>query len=654
MGYGPHQVKGLLYSALLLALLTGGAAAEDREERINAAIPLSVAGQAALEELRRVSTNRAQLAAIEAQFHTKMRLRALQCSQDYSIPANLSNEELRRAHGGEACYSHADAEIADWLGLHSVGFILSMSPLRPLSTVTPAFIVESSAAIQRVQFASKASVGILGSYKDTEIVDLATGAPIFTAAFNNDELLHSVSPNGRLYTTISRGEVRFYDAQNGMLIAAPHWCMITPLCGFHWLDDRSVMVYENNHSEIVDLRSGAHTAFEADFDRIAHVIAVQGTSNEFISFRNAGVMRFRLSYINDQLRIDVLQVDQIKLNLTADENGGVDGSGHRYFNNSDGKVYVTSTETLKTDVIDFGNFFVQHVVPTADPDNIIIAGYVQGGPTMWTFYQYSLREQKLAEIDTESLIGTQFVYNAPRNTLWVMKDTKLARLATLNVKNAVDLQSFIASVGANSRGQQLHDTLAYPPGSAHIVTSRGTIRGVVEPGPAEPVAGPISDLAKDAEIQGIGVYAANNPNATATSPGRYIGTLPGTNVPMYQRPDKPADSNGTQPYVGTIKVRVKASAKPLMLVLSSYSKVFWQISLDPGARLKAILLTGPLGSSVSGQGNVRVVAIGNAYSYALGSPEYTLLQNEVYTWTGKRIGLFQCGYKASDFVVTAL
>jgi hypothetical protein len=168
------------------------------------------------------------------------------------------------------------------------------------------------------------------------------------------------------------------------------------------------------------------------------------------------------------------------------------------------------------------------------------------------------------------------------------------------------------------------------------------------------VAGPISDLAKEAEIQGIGVYAAENPNATVTSPGRYIGNLPGTNVPMYEKPAKPAGSSGTQPHMGTIKVRVKASTKPLMLVLSSYSQVFWQILLDPGTQLKAILLTGPHGSSVSGQGNVRVVAIGNAYSYSLGSPEYTLLQNEVYIWTGKRIGLFQCGYQASDFVIAGL
>lgn len=118
---------------------------------------------------------------------------------------------------------------------------------------------------------------------------------------------------------------------------------------------------------------------------------------------------------------------------------------------------------------------------------------------------------------------------------------------------------------------------------------------------------------------------------------------------IYQRPDKSAESQGNPPYVGTIKVRVQANENPLALVLSSYSKVYRKISLDPGTRLKAILLSGPHGSSMNGQGNVRVVAIGNAYSYVLGSPEYTLLQNEVYTWTGKRIGLFQCGYQASDF-----
>jgi hypothetical protein len=651
-----YELKGLLGFALLLVLIAGGAAADEREERINAAIPLSIAGQSALEELRRVSTDRAQFAAIEQQFHTKMRLRALQCSQDYSIPGNLSNEEIRRAHGGEACYAHADADIAEWLGLHSVGFILSLPSLRPLSTASPAFIVAGSAAIQRVKLASKASVGVLETYKDTQVVDLTTGAPIFTAAFKSDEVILSVSPNGRLYTTTSRGEVRFYDAQNGMLIAAPHWCMVMPGCGFHWLDNRSVMIYsnQNNGSEIVDLRSGVHAPFGANFERIAHLTAVGGARNEFISFANTGLLHFRLNYVDDQPRVDVLQVDQIKLNLNYDDNGGLDGSGRRYFNNSDGKLYITSTDAFKTDVIEFGSFFVQRVIPTTDPDKVIVAGYVMGGSSTWTFYLYSLRGQTLAAIDTGSLLGTQFLYHAARNTLWVMKDTKLALVGTLNVQEAIDRQSFISNVGAVSHGLQTHGTVVLSPGATGIVTSRGAVRGIEGPVPTEAVAGPISDLAKDAELQGIGVYAAENPNAADTGPGRYVGTLAGTNVSIYQRPDKTAESQGNPPYVGTIKVRVQANVNPLVLVLSSYSKVSWQISLDPGARLKAILLSGPHGSSVSGQGNVRVVAIGNAYSYVLGSPEYTLLQNEVYTWTGKRIGLFQCGYQASDFVVAAL
>ena len=139
---------------------------------------------------------------------------------------------------------------------------------------------------------------------------------------------------------------------------------------------------------------------------------------------------------------------------------------------------------------------------------------------------------------------------------------------------------------------------------------------------APPTPGPIADLARDAQILGVGVYAAES--------------------------SKPDDlSSGG----GTVIVRIQPSPNPLMLVLSSFAGINWQLQLAPGVRLKAVLLTGPHGSSVSGQGAARVVAIGSAYSFDLGSYQYQQLQNEVYTWTGKRISLFQCGYQAASFSV---
>jgi hypothetical protein len=88
------------------------------------------------------------------------------------------------------------------------------------------------------------------------------------------------------------------------------------------------------------------------------------------------------------------------------------------------------------------------------------------------------------------------------------------------------------------------------------------------------------------------------------------------------------------------------------------NRIFGAIGVIWGGAIlvRAFITGGPQGhgSTVSGQGAARVAAVGNAYSYSLGGPEYTLLQNEIYTWTGRRIGLFQCGYKASSFAVAGI
>lgn len=100
-----------------------------------------------------------------------------------------------------------------------------------------------------------------------------------------------------------------------------------------------------------------------------------------------------------------------------------------------------------------------------------------------------------------------------------------------------------------------------------------------------------------------------------------------------------------------MQVTVIARQNPIILVLSSFSGVEWHLNVKPDAHLAAVLITGPHGSSVQGQGDVPVVVIGSVYSYVVGSPSYGALQNEVYTWTGKRMGLFQCGMRASQFTV---
>lgn len=639
--------RGFFDRCLLLGALwvfSIASAQGNREDRINRAIPLSVAAQSSLDSLRRFSTDPSQLARLEDQLRTKMRLRALQCSQSYTLAESASDEDIRREHGGDPCIAEFDASLADWLGLHSIGFLLARPPLRPESGRTQPFIRDSAGPIQTLRFAAHAGVAIIESLKDTEVIDMESGVPIFSTLREAEDQVTSVSPNGRIYTAVNRAAIRFYDSSTGALIAAPRWCSIVGRCGFYWLDDRSALMYsaDSQKSLLYDFRTGTQTPFANDTNAVPRVAQLRAPS-EFLTVTNTAATRFRLTYVNDQPREEIIKVVELKRNLLPNDDGGLSADGRYFLALSDGKLFLTSTDTLATDVVDFGQFFGQRLVPTSDPDRLIISGYAMGGPMNTQYYVYAISHRTLAAVDTSRLRNTPFFYQPARQALFELKEDELELVQKIPTEPPVDISAFVARQNKPSSPTVPVTGIMAP--TLPSLTMYGSGK------PPEPVPGVIADLAKDAEIQGIGVYEADTPQAdNGKPPGAYVGTYPGSSISIYQLPPSPPASSTSIP-ASTIHVRVRPGKRPLVLVLSSFAAVDWQLSLDPGTQLKAVLITGTHGSTVAGQGSARVAAVGNAYSYTLGTPEYTRLQDEIYTWTGRRIELFQCGYKASSFVI---
>jgi hypothetical protein len=97
----------------------------------------------------------------------------------------------------------------------------------------------------------------------------------------------------------------------------------------------------------------------------------------------------------------------------------------------------------------------------------------------------------------------------------------------------------------------------------------------------------------------------------------------------------------------TIDVRVKSSTRPLLLVLSSSEAVRWNLSLDVGAKLSAILISGSASQTLAGIAGVRVIELGrtNAYEDANLAP----LQREVVRKIGRPVDRFQGKYQARTF-----
>ena len=100
-----------------------------------------------------------------------------------------------------------------------------------------------------------------------------------------------------------------------------------------------------------------------------------------------------------------------------------------------------------------------------------------------------------------------------------------------------------------------------------------------------------------------------------------------------------------------ISVIVKKSDKPLVLMLSSYEPVRWNLIKEPGANLVAIIATGYNLPVVTGAGATKAMIKRGNYAYQPSGPEYTALNNDAIMWTGKSISKFQGTYGGVAFSV---
>jgi hypothetical protein len=132
--------------------------------------------------------------------------------------------------------------------------------------------------------------------------------------------------------------------------------------------------------------------------------------------------------------------------------------------------------------------------------------------------------------------------------------------------------------------------------------------------------GTLSRLARAAQVEAVSVY-----EAVAVSP--------------------PARKQGP------VRVVVRPTARPVVLVLSSHQSVEWQIEIAPTAELKAVLLSGYGESTVAGAGAALVTSIGGFYAFKRGSAEFRHLEEAVLRCTGRNIENFQSVYAGAAFEV---
>ena len=159
----------------------------------------------------------------------------------------------------------------------------------------------------------------------------------------------------------------------------------------------------------------------------------------------------------------------------------------------------------------------------------------------------------------------------------------------------------------------------------YVERTRAGRAPTVTPAPEPPRPPPmLAEVPANAEVAAIGVYQAQQASRGA----------------------------GPQPRsMGTIRVTLGSGSTPLVLVLTSYEPVRWEISNRGGRKVAAVLLSSYHASEVTGLSGVQVLRMGQQYAYKVDSNEYQQLRQTVARYVGPQIRTFQGGYEGREFLV---
>lgn len=583
------------------------------EDKINAAYPVSATTLAVHSSLLK-DASAEQAKAVERQLNSRLKIRALDCAKGYVPPFYASISDVRKKISSTSCFAERDMEIGQWLGLKRAGYLLAKPALRPTPQKPPAFLVADS-FITSVRFAQQAAVALIETQQSVSIADFESTRPMFRESLG--AMIGPISPNGRLFVTgESSGNVlRVRESETGSTVV--ELPMVRPY-QFHWLDSKVAMFVARDSSKTVllDFETGQQVVVQGiaqGFNRAAPVPDAEG---EYVLMTHSGVTKIQLVRSQSDSEVKLIADKPAPGMACALNNAGQTSDGTRYFCASS-KLSIVTLKTMDIQSVALEPFYFQTGVPTPNPDLILVRGYVASAPNSSRNYFYSIANQTMTIIDRDNNLSSRYENVNSIQRQAVINGHLVEVLGDLPKLDAVSAQQVSAQAQELVNQQKL---LAADPQPNHPAVNSPGSTSVASKSPPK---GPLVDLAKEAQIHAVGVYQGNgngakNPNGRTT---------------------------------GYVEVRVRRTAKPIVLVLSSYEPVRWMLNTEPGANLTAVVVSGYHPSQVVGAGAAPVIVNGSVYAYKPDSSEYRALNQSVFNLTGRDIGLFQGRYDGGQFSV---
>lgn len=611
----------------LVTLVSGcGGVFQGAEQRINAAVPLTsevAAAKKAADTL--LVGDRDTVEKFTNDWNSKLKIRALSCAKGYSPGLLASAPQIRAALGDTKCFEEFDKEMKFWVNQKRVAAMLRLPPLRPIPKNSPRFIVGKN-LVGGFTFAEGAGVALLSYGHALQIIDIGTSDIIFEENGTRDGSAGGSRPsaNGRLFVGSSAEGPIVRDAETGENLLE-----YRGYSSFRWLDKGYALAERNATGYqllLLDFESGEESPIRGmNAGGVMGVAAVPGKAERFVLSEQSALQMIELQRHNGRTEMRLVAEQQLEEPLFWADNTGDRSADGSFYVNGMRQLSITLLASLRNTTHSLEPFVPQSALPTPDNYQVIVTGFLKGVLNQSRgVYLLSLKDKTIALIDESTLRSGLITYIRPLNKMGIVRNGRVEVLDSVPHGPFVPLEEQTAAWKAAMVAQmqaQPPSIPGYPdPRTAMWMARSAPTKTVV------PVDSPLVALAKDANVEAVGVYEATN-------------SVHGV---------------GIASKTGEINVSVRRSSKPLVLVLASYEPIHWKLNVQGGARLALVLLSSYNSSVITGTANVRTVVIGRSYAYERGSQEYMALDDAVFATVGRHIGIFQGTYKGQTFTVGGL
>ncbi|MFD1123611.1 hypothetical protein ACFQ2T_13935 [Methylophilus flavus] len=670
-------------------------------EKINAAFPPRPEVRIQLETLESlIASDDVFLESFKTTYDSRLTLRALTCTQGHSISRFDAIDNIKQLAVDRDCLNTQDDELLALIGVKLVGFRLAQASLKPLLKLGPPTVVHGAENIEVYtgKAASKAGVAVLrGNRNEFVSVEIPSGKkiaslPTMPEASQTD---YSVSPNGRvLAVVVNSRDLRFIDSETGQDL----WLAKGINQMYAWLPELQAALVRGNksgneHSAVLllDFKKGTINPYSTALRNQSWALNVSESPSRLLIGSYKDFSMIENTRTSEGITSNVVKEFRIK-----SPSGSVSSLTPTLMFNGKAIVFVTGRnvmlfdlETTNEKIWESGEIVGNNYAKFSE-DSILVDGHSFLNFGTNKPFILNVKDSTLSPVETEE--GSQgIIYELNGRTGFMRRGyQKLWVGDALQTGRSVSLDEMIAGRKLEKQLKVLEQEerlskarleilksgkeIGYMPGKDYpqrsITMSQADLREFLRreaqqgrypkidmnrvpfamspaaeapameaPAMAPPAMPPIT------EMYSASANAVRRQEISNTTT-RMLGNIPGNArveaIGIYETKDRS---------LAGVNVIVKKSDQPIVLMLSAYEPVKWNLVKEPGANLIAVIATGYHLAEVTGAGTSKTIIKRGVYAYQPGGPQYQALNNEANFWTGKSISKFQGAYGGTDFVI---